>query len=197
VVYEIAPHLVRGLDYYRHTAFEFVTDRLGAQGTVLGGGRYDGLIETLGGPHTPAVGWAAGIERLGDLLHLEKAVGPDVALISEAKSETAIALVNKIAKSCRDAGVEVHTFDTGPSRRRYDRAKRVEPRTAIIVADHLLREGQVAHVRLRTFEGFLSELPRVALSVEHALASSGLWYHLEPEFDLKGGDVEVYAESPF
>ena len=65
VKYELAPHLVRGLDYYRHTAFEFVTDRLGAQGTVLGGGRYDGLIETLGGPHTPAVGWAAGIERLG------------------------------------------------------------------------------------------------------------------------------------
>ena len=58
--------LVRGLDYYRHTAFEFVTDRLGAQGTVLAGGRYDGLIESLGGPHTPAIGWAAGIERLGD-----------------------------------------------------------------------------------------------------------------------------------
>jgi histidyl-tRNA synthetase len=68
VAYELAPHLVRGLDYYRHTAFEFVTDRLGAQGTVLGGGRYDGLIETLGGPHTPAVGWAAGIERLGMLI---------------------------------------------------------------------------------------------------------------------------------
>src|SRR5690606_31559356 len=60
--------LVRGLDYYRHTAFEFVTDRLGAQGTVLGGGRYDALIETLGGPHTPAVGWAAGIERLAMLV---------------------------------------------------------------------------------------------------------------------------------
>ena len=59
---------MRGLDYYRHTAFEFVTDRLGAQGTVLGGGRYDGLIETLGGPHTPAVGWAAGIERLAMLV---------------------------------------------------------------------------------------------------------------------------------
>jgi histidyl-tRNA synthetase len=59
--------LVRGLDYYRHTAFEFVTDRLGAQGTVLAGGRYDGLIEALGGPHTPAVGWAAGIERLAML----------------------------------------------------------------------------------------------------------------------------------
>jgi histidyl-tRNA synthetase len=63
-----APALVRGLDYYRHTAFEFVTDRLGAQGTVIGGGRYDGLIETLGGPHTPAVGWAAGIERLAMLV---------------------------------------------------------------------------------------------------------------------------------
>ena len=68
VEYEITPHLVRGLDYYRHTAFEFVTDRLGAQGTVLGGGRYDGLIESLGGQPTPAVGWAAGIERLGMLI---------------------------------------------------------------------------------------------------------------------------------
>src|ERR1700712_2619454 len=60
--------LLRGLDYYRHTAFEFVTDRLGAQGTVLAGGRYDGLIEALGGPHTPGVGWAAGVERLAMLL---------------------------------------------------------------------------------------------------------------------------------
>ncbi len=68
VAWERDARLVRGLDYYRHTAFEFVTDRLGAQGTVLGGGRYDGLIETLGGPSTPAVGWAAGIERLGMLV---------------------------------------------------------------------------------------------------------------------------------
>ncbi|MFT3978488.1 MAG: histidine--tRNA ligase [Sphingomonas bacterium] len=60
--------LVRGLDYYRHTAFEFVTDRLGAQGTVLGGGRYDGLVENLGGPATAGVGWAAGVERLAMLL---------------------------------------------------------------------------------------------------------------------------------
>jgi histidyl-tRNA synthetase len=74
VKFERAPALVRGLDYYRHTAFEFVTDRLGAQGTVLGGGRYDGLIETLGGPHTPAVGWAAGIERLAMLVGGEDVV---------------------------------------------------------------------------------------------------------------------------
>jgi len=73
--------LVRGLDYYRHTAFEFVTDRLGAQGTVLAGGRYDGLIESLGGPSTPGVGWAAGIERLAMLLAEPSAFGPEFVLI--------------------------------------------------------------------------------------------------------------------
>jgi histidyl-tRNA synthetase len=62
------PRIVRGLDYYSHTAFEFVTDRLGAQGTVMAGGRYDGLIGHMGGPETPAVGWAAGIERLAMLV---------------------------------------------------------------------------------------------------------------------------------
>ena len=73
VKWQRAESLVRGLDYYRHTAFEFIPDEgsaaadaLGAQSTVLGGGRYDGLMESLGGPATPAVGWAAGIERLGD-----------------------------------------------------------------------------------------------------------------------------------
>ena len=58
--------LVRGLDYYRHVTFEYVTEELGAQSQVIGGGRYDGLIENMGGPATPAVGWAAGIERIGD-----------------------------------------------------------------------------------------------------------------------------------
>ena len=62
------PRIVRGLDYYGHTAFEFVTDQLGAQGTVMAGGRYDGLVAEMGGPPTPAVGWAAGIERLAMLL---------------------------------------------------------------------------------------------------------------------------------
>lgn len=64
---KVNPRLVRGLDYYCHTVFEFVTEKLGAQGTVLAGGRYDGLIELMGGPSTPGVGWAAGIERLSEL----------------------------------------------------------------------------------------------------------------------------------
>ena len=62
------PRIVRGLDYYNHTAFEFVTTALGAQGTVLAGGRYDGLVEQMGGPKVPGVGWAAGIERLAMLI---------------------------------------------------------------------------------------------------------------------------------
>jgi histidyl-tRNA synthetase len=91
VAWERNARLVRGLDYYRHTAFEFVTDRLGAQGTVLGGGRYDGLIENLGGPATPAVGWAAGIERLAMLLKATprtfviSVVPDDIGLIWEAQ----------------------------------------------------------------------------------------------------------------
>ena len=77
--------LVRGLDYYRHTAFEFVTDRLGAQGTVLAGGRYDGLIESLGGPPTPGVGWAAGVERLAMLLSDASARQEVVAIIPDGE----------------------------------------------------------------------------------------------------------------
>jgi histidyl-tRNA synthetase len=84
VVWERASRLVRGLDYYRHTAFEFVTDRLGAQGTVLGGGRYDGLMESLGGPPTPAVGWAAGIERLGMMLDGTIEAPPVFAVIPDS-----------------------------------------------------------------------------------------------------------------
>ena len=68
IYYRLNPRLVRGLDYYTHTAFEFVTTDLGAQGTVMGGGRYDGLVELMGGPALPGVGWAAGIERLAMLI---------------------------------------------------------------------------------------------------------------------------------
>ncbi len=99
VAYELAPHLVRGLDYYRHTAFEFVTDQLGAQGTVIAGGRYDGLIEQLGGPHTPAVGWAAGIERLAMLI--EKPVERDVPISILAENEDVLEKAIRLASFLR------------------------------------------------------------------------------------------------
>ena len=112
--------LVRGLDYYRHTAFEFVTDRLGAQGTVLAGGRYDGLIESLGGPHTPAVGWAAGIERLAMMIEAPTAPPPTVAVIPENSDVEAKATA--VVAKLRAAGVSVGTFFRGNVKRRTELA---------------------------------------------------------------------------
>ena len=97
------PRLVRGLDYYRHTAFEFVTDRLGAQGTVIAGGRYDGLIEALGGPHTPAVGWAAGIERLAMMIEAPQPDRPSVVLVP--LGERAEADAQRVLAGLRREGV--------------------------------------------------------------------------------------------
>lgn len=116
--------LVRGLDYYRHTAFEFVTDRLGAQGTVLGGGRYDGLIENLGGPATPAVGWAAGIERLAMLCELPKQTIADLVIIpqSEALESEAIRLAKILRRT--DTQITVDVSHYGSYRKRYDKAKK-------------------------------------------------------------------------
>ncbi len=122
VTYELAPHLVRGLDYYRHTAFEFVTDQLGAQGTVLAGGRYDGLIEQLGGPHTPAVGWAAGIERLAMLI--EAPEGEVLDVVVAAEDDAAIALGMRSQRLFREHGLSTELIATGSPRKRYDKAKK-------------------------------------------------------------------------
>ncbi len=120
VDYEIAPHLVRGLDYYRHTAFEFVTDQLGAQGTVLAGGRYDGLIEQLGGPHTPAVGWAAGIERLAMLIDAPEVQALDVAVVVE--DDRAMAAGWQTCAMLRSNGLSTELVASGSPRKRFDRA---------------------------------------------------------------------------
>jgi histidyl-tRNA synthetase len=122
-----APTLVRGLDYYRHTAFEFVTDRLGAQGTVLGGGRYDGLMETLGGPHTPAVGWAAGIERLAMLIG-DRAEQPlAAAIVVEDDEQGSLAQATYWQHVLRDEGFTVELFASGSPRKRYDKAVKQSP----------------------------------------------------------------------
>ena len=129
--------LVRGLDYYRHTAFEFTTDRLGAQGTVLGGGRYDGLIENLGGPATPAVGWAAGIERLAMLLHTWESFPLEIAIVADHDSRVEEA--TKLVVKCRNAGFRSEQFVSGSPRKRYEKARKSEP--AILVSFDM-RDGQ-------------------------------------------------------
>lgn len=123
--------LVRGLDYYRHTAFEFVTDLLGAQGTVLGGGRYDGLMESLGGPATPAVGWAAGIERLAMLVGGGASEQP-IEIAIAAESDARIADTTALADRYRRAGFVTEVFCSGSARKRYDKARKSEP--AILIS---------------------------------------------------------------
>jgi len=123
IAYELDPHLVRGLDYYRHTAFEFVTDRLGAQGAVIAGGRYDGLIESLGGPHTPAIGWAAGIERLSMLIDPPELDEPRLLAVipdSPLEQTRAVAAADKL----RAAGIAVRTYLRGNSKKQSERARK-------------------------------------------------------------------------
>ncbi len=114
--------LVRGLDYYRHTAFEFVTDRLGAQGTVLGGGRYDGLIEALGGPATPAVGWAAGIERLAMLVGVPVRTAPLFAIIPDRPD--LIGEADALSRAMRAAGHNVTNAYRGDAKRQAEVARK-------------------------------------------------------------------------
>ncbi len=138
VSYELDPHLVRGLDYYRHTAFEFVTDQLGSQGTVIAGGRYDGLVEQLGGPHTPAVGWAAGIERLAMMIGEPAADIIDAAIVVE--DDAAMAAAWASASRLRNAGLSVELVASGSPRKRFDRAVKKGAREIIVLG---LAEGEV------------------------------------------------------
>ena len=142
--------LVRGLDYYRHTAFEFVTDRLGAQGTVLAGGRYDGLIGSLGGPETPGVGWAAGVERLGMLLPSEDpSVDAQFIVVWDGKDEASRLFAEAVTVEYRRAGYSAAIVSSGSARKRYDKAKRMSSDYFVLVTDHLLEPGMIGRVRLQ------------------------------------------------
>jgi histidyl-tRNA synthetase len=133
------PRIVRGLDYYNHTAFEFVTSRLGAQGTVMGGGRYDGLVEEMGGPSTPAVGWAAGIERLAMLLPEAPAAARSVAVIPVGDAVEPAAL--DILQTLRRAGIRAEIGYRGNLKRRLERANRTGARAAVVLGEAELARG--------------------------------------------------------
>ena len=137
------PRLVRGLDYYRHTAFEFVTDRLGAQGAVIAGGRYDGLIESLGGPHTPAVGWAAGIERLA--MMIEAPSEPQLDVIIALEDDRALSDAQRSLKTIRGDGLSADIVASGSPRKRFDKAAKVPAK--VLVAIQWQDERAVANIR--------------------------------------------------
>lgn len=155
--------LVRGLDYYRHTAFEFVTDRLGAQGTVLAGGRYDGLIGSLGGPETPGVGWAAGIERLAMLLDEPAAQAIDAVVIPMGAAAEARA--TGVVAELRRTGVATDMAYKGNMKRRLAKADAAGARYALILGDDELARGTIVVKSLRSGEQAQAPLDGVADSV--------------------------------
>jgi histidyl-tRNA synthetase len=144
IPFEIDPGLVRGLDYYTHTAFEFVTTHIGAQGTVLGGGRYDGLIAELGGPPTAGIGWAGGIERLIMLANEPAALPRPVVIAPLGPAAEARAL--GIGRMLRRAGIAVEQDYRGNMKRRMQRANKLNARAAVIIGDEEIAKG-VAQVK--------------------------------------------------
>jgi histidyl-tRNA synthetase len=160
IEYRLNPRLVRGLDYYSHTAFEFVTSDLGSQGTVIGGGRYDGLFEMMGGPETPGVGWAAGIERLAMLIDEPPAPRRPVALIPVGELGKAAAL--RLAEELRGAGFPVDLGYSGNLARRLRRANKLNARAAVLIGEDEIGRGVVALRNLDTgvqSEVAIAELP--------------------------------------
>jgi histidyl-tRNA synthetase len=138
------PRIVRGLDYYGHTAFEFVTSRLGAQGTVMAGGRYDGLVQEMGGPATPAVGWAAGIERLAMLMDIAPPPPAPVAVIPIGDAAEATAI--DVLQALRATGIRAEMAYRGNLKRRMERANRTGARAAVILGEDDIANG-VAQVK--------------------------------------------------
>jgi len=141
VEYEVNPYLVRGLDYYSHTVFEWVTDALGAQGTVCAGGRYNGLVEKLGAMSTPAIGFAMGVERLLLLIETNNlltinANGPDVYLI--LAGEQAERFGFKLAEQLRDNLPQLRfMMNAGPTsiKNQFKRADKSGARLAIVIGE--------------------------------------------------------------
>jgi histidyl-tRNA synthetase len=167
IPFQLNPRLVRGLDYYSHTAFEITSTQLGAQATVCGGGRYDGLVEQLGGPATPAIGWALGMERLAILLAQAEPAPPAVPQVYVvSRGEQAEPLALQLARQLRQAGHAVDLDLTGAAfGKQFKRADRAGARWAVVIGDSEAEAGVVLLKDLRGASGEASE-PEQRLSRE-------------------------------
>jgi histidyl-tRNA synthetase len=152
IEYRVNPRLVRGLDYYSRTVFEWVTDRLGAQGTVCAGGRYDGLVEQLGGKPTPAIGWALGLERLIELYRVcggpNAQAGPDIYVVAvgDATLEPAFALTERLRNSHPRLRIELNCGG-GSFKSQLKRADNSGARVALIIGETEVAD-EVAGIKL-------------------------------------------------
>ncbi|HXV23328.1 MAG TPA: histidine--tRNA ligase [Alphaproteobacteria bacterium] len=142
--FKINPRLVRGLDYYVHTAFEFTAEELGAQQTVMAGGRYDGLVEEMGGPQTPGIGWAAGIERISMMIEEPPPPPRPIAVIpvGTGAEKQALALTERL----RRVGYAIELGYSGNLAKRLKRANKLNARAAILLGENELAKG-VASIR--------------------------------------------------
>ena len=146
--HKVDKNLVRGLDYYCHTAFEFITDQLGSQGTVLAGGRYDGLSEILGGIKMPGVGWAAGIERLALMVNANYKNNPDLVLmgLSEKFNLDLLQMMDRLIKD----GIKTEILYTGNVSKKLKRADKINAKFAIIIGEDEISQNIVNIKNLKT-----------------------------------------------
>jgi len=154
--YSLNPRLVRGLDYYTHTAFEFTTTALGAQGAVIAGGRYDGLVETMGGPSVPGVGWAGGIERMALLLSTEPSAPRPIAVVPIGAEAAAAAL--KLTQQLRGAGFVADLGFSGNVGKRMKRANKLGACAALLLGEDELAQNAATLRDLDTGEQELVSL---------------------------------------
>ncbi len=168
IAYQLNPRLVRGLDYYTHTAFEIQSDDLGAQATVCGGGRYDGLVSQLGGPETPAVGWAIGMERLILLLqqlHASPNAAPDFYLVSKGEKAELQGLI--LAQKLRQAGFSVELDFSGSAfGKQFKRADRSGAIACLVLGD---AEAENETVQLK----WMTSKEQTTLSVNELFSQLG------------------------
>ncbi|MEE2980128.1 MAG: histidine--tRNA ligase [Pseudomonadota bacterium] len=159
IAYRLNPRLVRGLDYYTHTAFEFTTQALGAQGAVVAGGRYDGLIEAMGGQPTPGIGWAAGIERLAMLVGDVAAAKRPIAVIpvGDEAADDALELTHRLRRD----GYTVDLGYRGNLQKRMKRANKLGASAALILGEDERAQGAVTLRDLDTGEQVLIPLPEL------------------------------------
>lgn len=150
IPYRVNNRLVRGLDYYTHTVFEFITDELGAQGTVLAGGRYDGLVKEMGGGDVPGIGWACGVERLAMLLKEDVLPPSPIAVIEVGDDVHDKSLV--IAHDLRNAGHHVEHPYSGNLKKRMMKANKANASFAVILGSDELTRGEVVLKNLSTGE---------------------------------------------
>nr|WP_322091263.1 histidine--tRNA ligase [Limibacillus halophilus] len=160
ISYKLNPRLVRGLDYYTHTAFEFTTTELGAQSAVMAGGRYDGLMEMMGGPEIPGIGWAAGIERLSMLVADVAPAPRPIAVIPLGSEAEAKALV--LSDRLRRSGLQVDLGYSGNMKKRMKRANKIQARAAVILGEDELAQSAAAVRDLDSGEQQLVSLDKLA-----------------------------------